>query len=168
MADTSKEMKEMVETLLKSASAKAKAGANEEARDLLEQAVELDAGSTRAWDLLGFVRWALSDIAGAEECNRKSLAIKPLNAYAHKGLGVCLADQGRVDEGVAELHHAMALKPLWTDPVHDLAVVLFRAGRYEESLRWLRQLVEMDPKLEAKVLPLIRQAEAKVEAAGEV
>ena len=162
MAGEDNEINELVETLIKKGNAKAAAGESEEAKELLEQAVELAPGSYRAWDVLGFVRWSLGDIEGAEDCNRRSLKIKPLNAYAHKGLGICLADQGKLDDGVAELHHAMALKPLWVDPVHDLAVVLFRNERYEDALRWLREALKMDSKLAGKLKPLIEEAEARL------
>ena len=160
MAETTKtdEIKELVEDLIKNATSKTKAGVHDEAAELLEQAVELDSENTRAWDLLGFVRWSLGDIDGAEEANKKSLAIKPLGAYAHKGLGVCFADQGKLDEAISELHHAMALKPLWVDPVHDLAVILFRNERYEEAIPLLEQCLEMQPKLEAKLTPLLEKA----------
>lgn len=160
MANTSdtEEIKELVGNLIKNASSKTREGLYEEAAELLEQAVELAPAETRAWDLLGFVRWSLGDIDGSEECNRKSLELKPLGAYARKGLGVCLAEQGKVDEGISELHHSMALKPTWVDPVHDLAMVLIRAERWEPALQMLERAVEMEPKLETKLRPLMDKA----------
>jgi Flp pilus assembly protein TadD len=98
-------------------------------------------------------------------CNHESLKVNPLGAYARKGLGVCLADQGKIDEAVSEIHHAMALKPLWVDPVHDLGVILYRAGRFEQALRYLEQALEMDPKLQAKLAPLIDKARREAKKA---
>jgi tetratricopeptide (TPR) repeat protein len=163
MAKTTKdtEIKELVEDLIKKATQKTKAKVHDEAAELLEQVLELEPENTRALDLLGFVKWALGDIGASEEINRRSLAIKPLGHYARKGLGVCLADQGKIDEAIPEFYHAMALKPLWVDPVHDLAVCLFRAGRFEQSIRWFEQCLEMDPKLAPKVTPLLEKARAE-------
>ena len=94
--------------------------------------------------------------------NRKSLEITPLGAYARKGLGICLADQGKVDEGISELHHAMALKPLWVDPVHDLAMVLLKAKRYEQSIQMMERAMELEPNLKKKLVPLINKAKSEL------
>ncbi len=157
------EIKEAVGELIKNATEKTKNNIHDEAAELLEQAIELDAENIRAWDLLGYVRWALKDFTGAEEACHKSLAIKPLGAYARKGLGISLAEQGKVDEGISELHHAMALKPLWIDPVHDLAMVLIKAERWEQAIPMLERCLEMDENLEAKFTPLLEKARAEVE-----
>ncbi len=155
----SSEIKEAIADLIKNATKKTKAGVHDEAAELLEQALELEPENLRALDLLGFVQWSLGDLKASEETNRKSLKIRPLGAYARKGLGICLADQGKVDEGISEIHHAMALKPLWSDPIHDLVVVLFRAERYAEALPMIERALEVDEKLEAKLAPM--RAECK-------
>jgi tetratricopeptide (TPR) repeat protein len=160
-APKTEEIKELVEDLIKKATRKTKDKVHDEAAELLEQVLELDPENTRALDLLGFVRWSLGDISGSEEVNRRSLAIKPLGHYARKGLAVCLADQGKIDEAIPEFHHAMALKPLWVDPVHDMAVCLLKAGRYPQAIKALEQCLEMDPKLEPKIIPLLEKARAE-------
>jgi len=57
------------------------------------------------------------------------------HAYACKGLGLALARQGRVDEGVQSLERAIALAPEWVDSYWDLAVTLLEAGRTDEALQ---------------------------------
>ena len=147
----SSEIKEAIADLIKEATKKTKAGVHDEAAELLEQVLELEPKNLRALDLLGFVQWSLGDLKASEATNRMSLKLRPLGAYARKGLGICLADQGMIDEGISEIHHAMALKPLWVDPVHDLVVVLFRAERYAEALPMIERVLELDEKLEAKL-----------------
>jgi Tfp pilus assembly protein PilF len=141
------------------ATAWAQSGQQDQAEELLQQLLEEDDSDIRAWDLLGFVRWSQGNFAGAEECCHQSLARKPLGAYARKGLGVCLASQGRLEEGIVELHQAMALKPTWVDPVHDLAMVLWQAERYDQALPYLERALSMAPQLEVKLRPMIRRAQ---------
>lgn len=156
------ELKEALDELIKNATKMTKAGQHDDAAELLEQALELDPDNVRALDLLGYVRWSLGDYKGSEEVNRRSLKIRPLGAYARKGLGIVLAEQGMVDEGISELHHAMALKPLWVDPLHDLCMVLLKAERYEQAVPMLERCLEMDPKLEKKLRPMLDNARQKI------
>jgi tetratricopeptide (TPR) repeat protein len=162
--DEINELKEALDELIKKATKLTKAGQHDDAAEMLEQALELDADNVRALDLLGYVRWCLGDYKGSEEVNRRSLEIRPLGAYARKGLGIVLAEQGQVDAGISELHHAMALKPLWVDPIHDLCMVLLKAERYEQAVPMLERCLEMEPKLEKKLRPMLESARKKAAA----
>ena len=86
-------------------------------------------------DLAGFVCFFLGDYLATETYCRRALAVKPDHAYACKGLGLALARQGRVDEGVQSLERAIALAPGWVDSYWDLAVALLEAGRPDEALQ---------------------------------
>lgn len=87
-----------------------------------------------ALDLLGFVLFFLDRPAEAETACRKALALSPNRPYSTKGLGLCMAKQGRVDEGCEHLRAAIQLKPDWFDPRWDLAIVLGDAQRWQEAL----------------------------------
>jgi Flp pilus assembly protein TadD len=63
----------------------------------------------------------------------------PGHAYAMKGLGLCLARQGRVDDGVCSLEQAITASPTWYDPYWDLAVVLHEAGRDAQAALVLKR-----------------------------
>jgi len=165
-ANEKDELREALDELIKKATKLTKAGQHDEAAEMLEQALELDAENVRALDLLGYVRWCLGDYKGSEEVNRRSLDIRPLGAYARKGLGIVLAEQGHVDAGISELHHAMALKPLWVDPIHDLCMVLLKAERYAQAVPMLERCLEMEPKLEKKLRPMLENARKKASVAG--
>jgi radical SAM protein with 4Fe4S-binding SPASM domain len=105
----------------------------EEAHRLLTKAIELAPTDLAILDLSGFVCFFLRDYEAAERHNRAALAQKPDHAFAHNGLGLSLAKQGRLDEGKAAIERAIALAPGWYDPYHDLAVVLAEAGLRDQA-----------------------------------
>ncbi len=120
-------------SLLALAQKETAAGRLEEAHRLLQKALGLAPDEVAILDLLGFVCFFLRDYEAAEKHNRAALAKKPDHAYAHHGLGLSLAKQGRLDEGRASVERAIALAPGWYDPYHDLAVVLAEAGLRAEA-----------------------------------
>jgi Flp pilus assembly protein TadD len=105
----------------------------EEAHRLLVLALERAPEDLGVIDLLGFVCFFLRDYPAAETYNRRALALKPDHAFAHNGLGLSLARQGKLAEGSAAIERAIALLPTWYEPYHDLAVVLAEAGRRDEA-----------------------------------
>lgn len=106
-----------------------------EARARIRQGLALAPENLELLDLGGFVAFFLGDYQSTEDFCRKALAVKPDHAYAYKGLGLGLARQGRVDEGVASLERSIALAPQWCDSYWDLAVTLMDAGRTDEALQ---------------------------------
>lgn len=109
----------------------------EEAHRLLSQALQLAPGELAILDLMGFVCFSMRDYQAAEKHNRAALAEKPDHAFAHNGLGLSLAKQGKLAEGRAAIERAIALAPAWYEPYHDMAVVLAEAGLRDEACAWL-------------------------------
>jgi tetratricopeptide (TPR) repeat protein len=105
-----------------------------DARDKINQGLALVPDDLTLLDLGGFVCFFLGDYLATETYCRRALALKPDHAYACKGLGLALARQGRVDEGVQSLERSIALAPEWVDSYWDLAVALLEAGRSDEAL----------------------------------
>jgi radical SAM protein with 4Fe4S-binding SPASM domain len=105
----------------------------DEAQRLLVRAHTLEPNHLGVLDMLGFVSFSLRDYATAETYNRRVLALDANHAYAHNGLGLSLARQGKCDDGCAAIERAIALAPTWYEPYHDLAVVLSEAGRHEQA-----------------------------------
>lgn len=157
------EEKEAIELLVRKANKLAAQQKLDESIEVLEQVLDRDPENVGAWDVLGFVRYFKGDVEGATECCRKSLLIKPDGAYAHKGLGICLAEQGELDEGVAALEKAIELRPGWGDPHHDLGVVLFKAGYTEKAIPHFEKAAELSPKSRSKLLKMVEQLRAKLE-----
>ena len=106
-----------------------------DARERINQGLALAPDNLTLLDLGGFVCFFLGDYVTTELYCRRALAIEPDHAYACKGLGLALARQGRVDEGVQSLERAIALAPQWVDSYWDLAVALLEAGRPDEALQ---------------------------------
>ncbi len=110
-----------------------------EAERLLRQVLASDADSVPALDLLGFVLYFMGQAVEAEAVCRRTLELRPNHAYALKGLGLCVAKQGRLDEGVKHLEAAIARSPRWFDPYWDLAITLADAGRWAQAIQVVEQ-----------------------------
>jgi Flp pilus assembly protein TadD len=103
-------------------------------REILEETPE----DIQALDMLGYVLYFMGRPADAETVCLKTLKLSPDHPYALKGLGLCLAKRGAIDEAVASIEKAIVLRPTWFDPRWDLAVTLVEAGR------WLNAIAVVD------------------------
>lgn len=65
--------------------------------------------SLGAWIGLGNSRYALGDLAGAEQAFRRALTFHPSSALAHNNLAQALADQKRYDEAETSARRAVEL-----------------------------------------------------------
>jgi tetratricopeptide (TPR) repeat protein len=128
-----------------------------EARASVQQGLHLSPDHMVLLDMAGFICFFLGDYAATEGYCRRALAINPEHAYACKGLGLALARQGRVDEGVATLERSIALAPNWADSYWDLGVVLMEAGRSDEALQAVERAEKAVPS-EAKRLQALAQS----------
>ncbi len=111
----------------------------DEARRLLERAIQLEPDHLLSLDLLGFVCFFLRDYAASERYNRQALARDPERPFAWNGLALALARQGRLDDARPAVERAIARAPDWFEPYHDFAVVLTEAGYKDEALALLER-----------------------------
>jgi TolB-like protein/DNA-binding winged helix-turn-helix (wHTH) protein/tetratricopeptide (TPR) repeat protein len=90
--------------------------------------------------------WFDFDWAGAEREFRRVLAINPNVAAAHFGLASLLLNQGRADEGFAQMRIARELDPM--SPVLNTleASYLFAAGRLDEARTRLNRALDIAPR----------------------
>ena len=86
----------------------------------------------------------------------RAIALSPNNAYARKGWGLCVAKQGRVDEGLASLERAIALRPEWFDPNWDFLVVCGESRRMKDGRRVLALARERFPEQRGELDELVR------------
>jgi GTP-binding protein len=142
----------------------AQKGRHDEAIARCLEILEQDPKHRGALDLLGFAHFFKKEYATAEEWCRKTLAHYPEHAYGRKGLGLCLARQGKLEEGLKELHEAMRLEPKFFDPYWDTAVVLREAGRFEEALATLRRGLVERPDMTARARAFIADLEKQVKS----
>ncbi len=161
-------MAEGYEELLRAGVAKARDREFDEAEDLLERALEQKPGDVQTMNMLGWVFWSRGDPHEAERYYRASLDIRSSNAHARKGLGLCLVDQGLIDQGVGEVKRAIDLRRNWAEPYYDLGVILAREKRWDESWRLLEVAGKLDESLAERVAELLPQVKANADAAKPV
>ena len=73
-------------------------------------------------------------LAEAEALYRAALAADPRDANAQQLLGVALAQQGRPEEGLAEIDQALAQAPGHAEAILNRANIHRMLGRNEEAL----------------------------------
>jgi GTP-binding protein len=139
----------------------ATAGKHDEAIARCNEILAADPRHRGALDLLGFAYFFKQEYSTAEGWCRKTLEHYPQHAYAHKGLGLCLARQGKLEEGLPHLREAMRLEPKFFDPYWDTAVVLREAGRNAEALEILRRGIEQCPERAPRAKALLEELERR-------
>jgi DNA-binding winged helix-turn-helix (wHTH) protein/TolB-like protein/tetratricopeptide (TPR) repeat protein len=89
--------------------------------------------------------WFDFNWAGAEHEFRRTLAINPNVAAAHFGLATLLFNQGRPDEGFAQMRMSRELDPM--SPVYNTleAAYLLEAGRRDEARGRLQRALDIAP-----------------------
>jgi tetratricopeptide (TPR) repeat protein len=83
----------------------------------------------RALNLLGYVLFFMGRFEEGETVCRANLRHYPDDAYAMKGLGLHVAKQGRLIEGLESIRRAIDQKPSWYDPYWDFLVICTENGR---------------------------------------
>jgi TolB-like protein/Tfp pilus assembly protein PilF len=126
----------------------------EQARDLLEQAVELDPDYARAWADLGSNYLTLKRQGSiplaegtrlADEAITRALELDPSLAAGHSARGLYLTDQLRYEEAEAETLRALELNPGSSEEHRRYARLLLQLDRHDESVLQARRAVELDP-----------------------
>jgi serine/threonine-protein kinase len=116
------------------------------AKTAAHKALALDDTLAEAHVSLGHVLFVY-DFAwdAAERTFRRAIALDPANPAAHYIFAVCLQDQGRFDEAIAEVQAARALDPLSSQVGNLLGRVYVNARRPDDAIRSLREALELNP-----------------------
>jgi len=117
-----------------------------QARAAAETALQLDPDSAEATTALAFetshYEW---DFPKAEAYFRKAIELNPNYVPAHHWYGQYLADMRRFDQAFVELQRASALDPLSDIVACDLADAEIYAGRYQDAISVLQDVLKRDP-----------------------
>ncbi len=101
---------------------------------------------------LGLLYAQADDVEAAEMIFHKILSQQPNNAAVLNALGYTLADQtDRYAEAYEYIKRALELRPDEVAAIDSMGWVLFRMGRYEESLQYLRRAYRLDENVEIAV-----------------
>jgi TolB-like protein len=117
------------------------------ARAAVDRAIQLDPESGVAYAWRGVVEF-LHDWAWdkAEASLRRSIELTPEYPLSHAWLANVLAVRLRFDESIASIERALALDPLSLTIQLLAGRCYFWAGRYPEALRYVRAILEVDPR----------------------
>ena len=114
------------------------------AKAAVARALEIDGGLAEAHAVSGQLRYICDyDWAGAEEELKRAIELNPNSGEAYDFYGLLLSALERYDEAIAMQRRAHELDPLAHR--NDLATTFLRAGRYDEALRTLTRVLEVDP-----------------------
>jgi adenylate cyclase len=127
---------------------------NAEARRLFVKALDLDPEYARARVELGWAHlqswqflWSTGpeSLERAQELAERAIALDDTLANAHSLLGQVYLWRKEHDRAITEAERAVALAPNDADGYETLAEVLAWAGRGEDSLRFIRQAMRLNP-----------------------
>jgi protein O-GlcNAc transferase len=97
------------------------------------------------WNDEGILRWGANDLRAAREAFRKALKTDPSHAGAASNLGALLLEEGRNDEALALLAHAVDLAPDSAAANINLANGLVQTHRLAEGLAHFREALRLEP-----------------------
>ena len=118
----------------------------ERSRAAVARALELDPALAQAHAVLGHLKYAWEyDWAGAEAELKRAIELDPNSGEAYDFYGLLLASLERYDEAIEVQRRAHELDPL----AHrmDIVTTFLRAGRYDEALRAVTRVLEIEPNL---------------------
>lgn len=116
------------------------------ARSAAVKALELDPDSAEAHTSLAFIDFQQDwNFAAAEEQFHAALKLDPSYPTAHQWYGEMLQDLGRQDQAITEFQRATELDPLAPVIGSERAMGFAYAGRPNEALSALKQLLSRNP-----------------------
>jgi protein O-mannosyl-transferase len=95
--------------------------------------------------LAGLTRAQARNYRDAETCFRDVVSKNPASATAHNNLGQALLQRGAVDEAIAHLEKAVALKPDLKMAEFNLGHSLLQTGKIDNAMAHLRRAIELEP-----------------------
>ena len=112
----------------------------------IRMALDLDGDLGQAHVSLGlFKRYALRDLAGAENAYRRARELSPNHASAHLWYGHLLLETGRLQEAERMFEIALMLDPMSAINRRGYALPLRYTGRFDKAMKELQRVIEIDP-----------------------
>jgi tetratricopeptide (TPR) repeat protein len=117
------------------------------AGDAALKALSLDANLAEAHRAIGMIRvfFVPHDFPSADRELRRAIELSPNLATAHQFLGISLCEQGRLDDGLAELLKARDLDPLSPAIARSLATAYYLKRDSSRAIETLRNSFDLGP-----------------------
>lgn len=120
-------------------------GRTEEARTVLEEAVETDPSDLAAKNLLAICYINLNMPDDSDRISREILAADPRNAEAFFNLGVTADKRGDHEQALFFFKRSVDLRPDYDESRINLASQYLRRGSFQEARRQLETALEINP-----------------------
>lgn len=109
-----------------------------------QKAIEADPREVQAYSRLGVAWQRLGKYPEAEQSFQKALGIQPNAAFLHNNLGCCYMLQKRYDLAQGAFQKALVINPDFKRARMNLAMVMGRMGRLNESLTEFQRVLTPD------------------------
>lgn len=118
----------------------------EPAKEAARKALEIDPSQAQALMVLGAVSFGYDwNPAQSEDYFRQAIKARPNYAMAHALFAVTLAHRGKTEESIQEIQQAARLDPVSVTINSFAWHVYFCARRYDDALRVIQAVIELDP-----------------------
>ncbi len=118
---------------------------DEEGRQLVKRALELDPNLPEAHRSLAIILWDDFEIAAAQQEFQRSLSINPSDPLTQRLCAGLLLEQGQPEEALVHLRLAEGADPKGPAVLNDLVALLAWLGRRDEASVLLERLRELAP-----------------------
>lgn len=122
----------------------------EEALELLNEAVKLDAGNDRAYLFMAQAHIGLKDYEAALDGYDKALNANSKSYIAWNGKGELLLRKLKYDEAQVCFEEAIDLYHEAAGAMYNLAIVYARKDDRENCFKWLKKAAKQDPGLKVR------------------
>jgi len=136
---------EMQEMFLRAVRLEEIPGRLDEAKNVYETILEMNAGHAAAAINLGTIHYNERDFAGAERLYRQATVADPEYALAFFDLGNVLDEQQRLGEAITAYERALVLVPQYADAHYNLALAYERLKEPRKALRHWTSYTRLDP-----------------------
>lgn len=114
-----------------------------EAKELIKQLCDMDAGDPQPWLLLSNVNGMLGHMEEVAECSRRVLAIQPHNSIANANLGYALFQAQKYDEAIAAYQRALTYDSRNINALYNMGLACQAANQMRAFVAQYRAIVEV-------------------------
>ncbi len=124
----------------------ARQGKFEKAMSLYEMAGKSVNDRADMWFNMGVLKQKGGDMAGAEECYRKALDLKPDDLDANQNLAFIFLETKRYSDAIPYFEKVSGANPSSVDAKINLSALYFQTGRSQDAEKLWREILKIDSK----------------------